>query len=302
MTKSDFKYLNCCFDYQESKRKVCWLITRQCNLKCIHCSINSNAEISYHEFSEAELSHKTKQLNEKGITDIIFSGGEPTLRNDLVDLVRYFSERGFITSIVTNGTMLDNRYCRELKKAGIKKATVSIDGARPQTHDKFRGDVGAFASAISGVRSLIEEDIPVTLNVTIHDENLSEFKDIIQLAIKLNIKKISFTFPLSCGRYLANQKLFSKVLENKNRIIENLHSIACKFDSTLEILVLDPQCGSPECPSNKSIFGMDGIDSVGQCLFKRTAEEDGIFFTDMNADRPFSGETSIIKDISQKYA
>lgn len=302
MTKSNFKYLNCCFDYQESKRKVCWLITRQCNLKCIHCSINSNAEISYPEFSEAELSHKTKEFKEKGITDIIFSGGEPTLRNDLVDLVRYFSEREFITSIVTNGTMLDNRYCRELKKAGIKKATVSIDGARPQTHDKFRGEVGAFASAISGVRSLIEEDIPVTMNVTIHDEILSEFKDIIQLAIKLNIKKVSFTFPISCGRYLANQKLFPQVLNNKNQIIDTLYSIVCKFDSTLEILVLDPQCGSSECPSNKLIFGMDIRGSIDQCLFKLAVERERISFTDMNADRPFSGETSIVNGISQKYA
>lgn len=298
MTKSNFKYLNCCFDYQESKRKVCWLITRQCNLKCVHCSINSYSEMSYPEFSEAELSHKTKEFKEKGITDIIFSGGEPTLRNDLVYLVRYFSERDFITSIVTNGTMLDNRYCRELKKAGIKKATVSIDGARPQTHDKFRGEVGAFASAIRGVRCLIEEDIPVTMNVTIHDENLSEFKDIIQLAIKLNIKKVSFTFPISCGRYLANQKLFPKVLENKNRIIDNLHSIACKFDSKFEILVLDPQCGSPECPSNKLIFGMDKTGSIEQCLFKPAVEGERISFTDMNADRHFSGEISIVNEIS----
>jgi MoaA/NifB/PqqE/SkfB family radical SAM enzyme len=194
--------------------------------------------------------------------------------------------------------MLDNRYCRELKKAGIKKATVSIDGARPQTHDKFRGEVGAFASAIRGVRCLIEEDIPVTMNVTIHDENLSEFKDIIQLAIKLNIKKVSFTFPISCGRYLANQKLFPNVLKNKNKIIDDLHSIACKFDSKFEILVLDPQCGNPECPSNKLIFGMDGTGSIEQCLFKPAVEGERISFTDMNADRPFSGEFSIVNEMS----
>jgi MoaA/NifB/PqqE/SkfB family radical SAM enzyme len=290
MTESKFKYLNCCFDYSESKRKLCWLITRQCNLKCIHCSINSNSEISCPEFSDAELSHKLKEFKENDITDIIFSGGEPTLRNDFIDLVSYFSERGFITSIVTNGITLNNGYCKELKIAGIRKATVSIDGARPQTHDKFRGKVGAFVNAINGIRSLIEKGIAVTMNVTIHDENLSEFNDIIQLAITLDVTKISFIFPLACGRYLANRKLFLKVSENKNRIIDDLYSIACKFDSKLEILVLDPQCGSPECPSNKSIFGADRISSVGQCIFKHAVEGDGISFTDMNADRYFSEE------------
>lgn len=261
------RYIPCCFNC-ESEKKVCWLLTRNCNLNCKHCAVQSYFSNLKSRISLGDISDKLRELKKQKISKIILSGGEPTLVTNLPEVIKYLSQQGFDVSITTNGTMIDIQYAKKLKGAGLYKATVSLDGSKPTTHDLFRGEKGAFSKAVKGIKTLIKVGVAVTINVTLHDKLISELEEIVKLALRLSVKKLSFVFPLSCGRVLINKSLFYQVVTNKEEIIYRIEKLSSIVPDDMQILILNPICESEECPSNKLIFGIDEFGNFGECLFK----------------------------------
>ena len=155
----------------DKKPVVVWNMTRRCNLKCIHCYSNS-ADIEYpDELTTEEGKKLIDDLAQFGSPVIFFSGGEPLLRKDLLELAQYATDKGMRAVISTNGTLITKEIAAKLQKVGLSYVGVSLDGLE-KTHDRFRGKKGAFAAAIEGIRNCRDAGIKVGIRFTVNKHNL----------------------------------------------------------------------------------------------------------------------------------
>ena len=176
--------------------EIVWNLTYQCNLECKHCYENAG-DRKRPEMSTAEAMQTLDVLSKianVGLPALSFSGGEPLARKDFYELARYAKKRIPYVSIASNGTLITRDNAKRIKDAGVDYVEISVDGATPQTHDKFRGIPGSFERAIQGVKNCIEEGIDTCLATVIHKDNYSETEEIISLANKLNTRLMHFNY------------------------------------------------------------------------------------------------------------
>ncbi|MCP8309745.1 MAG: radical SAM protein [archaeon] len=124
--------------------QVVWNVTRACNLKCKHCYENAGKP-DKNELNTEEAIRVIDILVDAEVVILAFSGGEPTVRPDILKLIKHASMRGMYVAMATNGIFLASiDRVRELKNAGLRFVQISLDGIDPNTHDLFRGVPGAF--------------------------------------------------------------------------------------------------------------------------------------------------------------
>jgi radical SAM protein with 4Fe4S-binding SPASM domain len=130
---------------------------------------------------------------------ILFSGGEPLLRKDLLSLVHLATDKGMRAVISTNGTLITKKTANDLKRIGLSYVGVSLDGMR-QTHDRFRGLEGAFDAALKGIRNCQDSGIKVGLRFTVNRRNASDIPEIFNLLEKEEIPRVCFYHLVYAGR------------------------------------------------------------------------------------------------------
>jgi 12,18-didecarboxysiroheme deacetylase len=178
---------------------VVWNMTRRCNLKCIHCYSNS-ADVNYpDELTTAEGKKLIDDLAQFGSPVILFSGGEPLLRPDLLELAQYATNKGMRAVISTNGTLITKEIATRLQKIGLSYVGVSLDGLE-KTHDRFRGKKGAFAAALEGIRNCRNAGIKVGIRFTVNKHNLSDVGAMFDLLEQEKIERLCFYHLVYTGR------------------------------------------------------------------------------------------------------
>ncbi|MDD4860510.1 MAG: 12,18-didecarboxysiroheme deacetylase [Smithellaceae bacterium] len=183
----------------DKKPVVVWNMTRRCNLKCIHCYSNS-ANLDYpDELTTEEGKKLIDDLAAFGSPVMLFSGGEPLMRPDLLTLAKYATDKGMRAVISTNGTLVTKEIATELKKIGLSYVGVSLDGLQP-THDRFRGMKGAFEQAIQGIRNCREAGIKVGLRFTVNRHNVADVPDMFDLLRREKIERLCFYHLVYTGR------------------------------------------------------------------------------------------------------
>ena len=231
---------------EDKKPVVVWNMTRRCNLKCIHCYSNS-ADIDYpDELTTEEGKKLIDDLAEFGSPVILFSGGEPLIRKDLLELAQYATDKGMRGVISTNGTLITKEIAAKLQKVGLSYVGVSLDGLE-KTHDRFRGKKGAFAAAIEGIRNCRDAGIKVGIRFTVNKHNLIDVPDMFELLRKENIERMCFYHLVYTGR---GSKLREEDLTHvETRKLIDLIAAQTKkmFDDGLspEILTVDNHADGP---------------------------------------------------------
>ncbi|MBN1833354.1 MAG: heme b synthase [Deltaproteobacteria bacterium] len=166
-------------------RLVAWEITRSCNLNCVHCRAASERGPYSGELDTKKCLDILDQIVQTGKPIIILTGGEPLLRNDVFELARYGTDLGLRMVMATNGTLLTRAIVEEMTASGIKRVSISLDGAAPQEHDQFRKVPGAFQSALDGIELLKRGGVEYQINTTVTKHNLHQVDRILDLAIEL---------------------------------------------------------------------------------------------------------------------
>ncbi len=186
--------------FSKDKRPVIvWNMTRRCNLKCIHC-YSSSQNIHYSdELTTAEAEAMIDDLAAFGCPVLLFSGGEPLMREDLPELAQYAVSRGMRAVLSTNGTLLTREKAAVLKKIGLSYIGVSLDGLQA-THDRFRGVAGAYAAAMKGIRLCREEGIKVGVRFTVNRKNAADIPAIFDLLEAEDIPRVCFYHLVYSGR------------------------------------------------------------------------------------------------------
>jgi 12,18-didecarboxysiroheme deacetylase len=178
---------------------VVWNIIRRCNLKCIHC-YSSSQDISYaDELTTQEGKNVIDDLAQFGAPVILFSGGEPILRPDLLELAQYAVDKGLRAVISTNGTLITKELAVKLQKIGLSYIGVSLDGTQ-KTHDRFRGKKGAYAAAMEGIRNCRDAGIKVGIRFTVSKNNIQDVGAMFDLLVTEEIERLCFYHLVYSGR------------------------------------------------------------------------------------------------------
>jgi radical SAM protein with 4Fe4S-binding SPASM domain len=197
----------------EAPLLIVWNITKQCNLKCLHCYANAGPFKHKDELTLAEKLSVVDQFDEAGVTMVSFSGGEPLISPDFWEVAEYASKKGMYTSIATNGTLLTRENVERLKTVGIKYVEISLDAPEPKTHDMFRGVEGAWQRTVEGIKNVVQSGaFDTAIATTATKYNIHEIPQMIDLAIELGVKKfIVFNFvPTGRGMDIIAQDLSPK--------------------------------------------------------------------------------------------
>ncbi|HID10302.1 MAG TPA: radical SAM protein [Candidatus Latescibacteria bacterium] len=192
-----------------------WNVTPKCNLRCLHCYSASSSD---GELPHEEALRALAEFKEAGVKTILFSGGEPLLREDILDLGRFASSLNISPALSTNGTLITEEIAREIKRSGFSYVGVSLDGLE-RTNDWVRGRKGAFGEAIRGMENALSEGIRVGVRFTITKFNAGELFQLIDLAESIGIKRFCIYHLVYSGRARPEHDLKR---EEKRNLIEKL--------------------------------------------------------------------------------
>ena len=177
-------------------------LTYRCQCRCVHCSAEALRVDRDEELDTEQFKSVIQQARELGVLEVIFSGGEPLLREDILELVEYTHRLGLLIRLNTNGLLLDRALVSELKKAGVTQCAVSIDDSDAATHDQLRRLPGLHAKALAGIRALREFGIPCQLLTYASKGNVTEgLEKIIEEARALGVLAVFIFFPIAVGRW-----------------------------------------------------------------------------------------------------
>ena len=186
--------------FSSDKRPVVvWNVTRRCNLRCVHCYSSSQNRLYGDELSTGEGRTLIADLASFGSPVILFSGGEPLMREDLPELVRFAVDSGMRAVISTNGTLITREKAATFADIGLSYVGVSLDGIG-EIHDRFRGVKGAFDAAVRGIRNCQDAGIKVGARFTITGENSGEIPAVFDFIEKKNIPRACFYHLVYSGR------------------------------------------------------------------------------------------------------
>ena len=179
---------------------ISWNMTLKCNLKCSHCYINAEETKMVDELSTDAAKMLIHQIIEVSRPLLILSGGEPLLREDIYEIIKYGADRGLRMGMGSNGMLIDTEVARKLKDAGMWTVAISLDSSDPQRHDEFRGVKGCWERAVNAIKVLKEAGVEVQVNCTVTRQNYDEIEEIMALAESLGVDNFHLFFLVPTGR------------------------------------------------------------------------------------------------------
>ena len=168
---------------------IAWEITGRCNLHCIHCRSSSDDSKEAGEYTGSEARGLIDQLADYASPVLVLSGGEPLLREDCFELARYGTGKGLRMCLATNGTLVDEGVCQEIRASGIRMVSLSLDGSRPEIHDDFRQQTGAFEGVMRAASHFRRFEIPFLVNSSFTKRNQEDIENVYRLAKELGAKR-----------------------------------------------------------------------------------------------------------------
>lgn len=178
-------------------------ITMRCPNKCIHCGAADI--IADPELSLDEVNRVIDESIELGSYLISFDGGEPMLRHDLTDMVRYVDKSRAIATSFSSGYGLTPEKAKELKAAGLYAVRISIDSPRQEEHERVRGRAGSYDDAMKGIDNALAAGILTDMFVVVSPDNIDELEDFYTLAENKGMHEMSLYEIIAVGRWLDHE-------------------------------------------------------------------------------------------------
>ncbi|MBP1932707.1 TIGR04053 family radical SAM/SPASM domain-containing protein [Ammoniphilus resinae] len=197
----DTKGINPYRDYNENPFIVIWEVTRACALKCLHCRAEAQYKRDPRELSFEEGTKLLDQIAEMDNPLLVFTGGDPLMREDIYDLAKYAISIGLSVSMTPSATpRVTKRAIEQAKEVGLSRWAFSLDGSTAEIHDRFRGTNGSFDLTMNAIQYLKELEIPLQINTTVSRYNLDDLPKIAEKMTELGVVLWSVFFLVPTGR------------------------------------------------------------------------------------------------------
>jgi len=281
---------------------VAWEITRSCNLNCAHCRASAARGKYDGELTTEESTRLIDQIVEVGNPIIILTGGEPLVRSDVYSIAEYARSKGLRVVMGSNGTLITPQIAARLKASGLSRISVSVDFPTPELQDRFRGQQGAFESALAGIRNIRGAGIEVQVNCTLTRLNIDYLDDLLSLALNEGAVAFHpfFLVPTGRGKGLSDVELsaeeyeralnwiFDRQLELKDRIFfkptDAPHYLRIlRQRSQHEATYADPSPTPRQHPGGANSISRGCLAGSGFCFISHTGQVQGCGYLDLAA-------------------
>ena len=207
-----------CFGYRVHP---VWEVTSKCNLECEHCHARGNDEASPDQLTTEEGKRLVidRMAEVADFKSLIFSGGEPLVREDIFELIAHAKSRGFYPIVATNATLITPSVARQLREAGTIGIAASIDSTIDAVHDSFRKKTGALKLAKEGIANAAAEGMYIQINITASQVNKQELPKIIAYADALRAHVILLYQFIPTGRGTENAQFELNAQEFREEIL-----------------------------------------------------------------------------------
>ncbi len=190
-------------------------ITHRCPLQCPYCSNPVELERNAGELSTEEWKRVLSELAQIGVLQIHFSGGEPTARKDLVELIQHATDVGLYSNLITSAVLLTKDKLAALADAGLSHVQISFQGSEHTVADRVAGLKNAHAKKIEAAGWARQLGLPLTVNAVMHRQNLFQLPEIIQMAVDLDADRLE----------VANVQYYGWALKNRAALMPTMEQI-----------------------------------------------------------------------------
>lgn len=198
-------------------------VTHRCPLQCPYCSNPVELDRGSTELTTDEWKKVLYELAELGVLQIHFSGGEPTARKDIVELVQHATDVGLYSNLITSAVLLTKDKLAALANAGLCHVQISFQGNEPVVADRVAGLKDAHKKKLEVAKWTREVELPLTVNAVMHRQNLHQLRDIIQMAVDLDADRLEVANVQYYGWALKNRAALMPTIaqiEETSRIVE----------------------------------------------------------------------------------
>jgi len=220
-------------DFEKCPFLVIWEVTQACDLACVHCRACARPERNPSELTPDEGKRLIDEVAAMKVPVFVLTGGDPLKRPDVFELVEYASQRDVRISLTPSATpLLSRQAIVELKRRGLARLAISLDGPTAEIHDAFRRVPGSYAWTLQAVRWAREAGLPAQINTTITRHNLPYLDPMIALMEELDIVLWSVFFLVPTGRGASIdlisaeefEQVFEKLYEASQRVSFDIKS------------------------------------------------------------------------------
>ncbi|HVO36730.1 MAG TPA: radical SAM protein [Candidatus Acidoferrum sp.] len=161
-------------------------LTFRCQNDCVHCYAGGPHETE--EMTTTQWKEVINRLHQIGVFIATFTGGEPTLRDDLPELLQHAQNKGIVTGLITNGRRLkDMDYVKTLEKAGLDFVQITLESHKAAIHDRITSAKGSWKETVQGIRNAVSTQIYVTTNTTLNKYNIDDFPETIDFIKEIGV-------------------------------------------------------------------------------------------------------------------
>jgi radical SAM protein with 4Fe4S-binding SPASM domain len=239
-------------------------LTYRCNNNCYFCYTGGPHKVK--ELKTADWKKIIAKLWDSGIPQIVFTGGEPTLRDDLIELIEHSKE--FVTGLVTNGRKLVS-LAKALNRAELDYVQISLESHLPEVHDKMVGVPGAWQETRDDIEAALKNDLSIVTNTTLTQDNLTLFPDLIKYGAALGLKMMACNTLICSGRGTCSKKDSGISMEELKSVLSKAVAVAQEVGIKLEWYT--PTCYKQFNPLD---FGF-GPKACSAAQYNMTIEPDG---------------------------
>jgi radical SAM protein with 4Fe4S-binding SPASM domain len=207
-------------------------LTFRCQNDCVHCYAGGPHETP--ELSTEQWRQVIDKLSEIGVFIVTFTGGEPTLRDDLPELLHYAQKKGIVTGLITNGRKLKNpKYVKVLEDAGLDFVQVTLESDKPEIHDSMTKAVGSWAETVEGIKNTAKSQIYVSTNTTLSKHNADKFLSTVDFIKSLGAEAFGCNSLIYSGKGDKVSDEFALTADELKTLLpkihERAHEVGLKF-------------------------------------------------------------------------
>jgi len=222
-------------DYNVAPFLTIWEVTRACALKCLHCRAEAQYHRDQNELNTEEGKELIDQIVDMGSPLLVFTGGDPLMREDIYVLMDYAIKRGLRVSMTPSATpRVTKEAMKKSKEVGLSRWAFSLDGSTAKIHDHFRGTNGSYELTMKSLKYLQELQMPIQINTTVSRYNIDDLENIAKKIEEFGTELWSVFFLVPTGRGqikdmispVQHEQVFKWLSELKNRVPYDIKTTA----------------------------------------------------------------------------